>query len=48
MKNFEVAYYRGSSASVSKTIVMAGSKVEAKAKFLMGHKDCRIISIYEK
>lgn len=48
MKKYEVAYYRGSSTSVSKTIVMAGSKAEAKAKFLTGHKDCRIISIYEK
>lgn len=49
MKKYEVAFNRASTPNHQSTaIVMANSKAEAKAKFLRGNPNCKVVAVYEK
>ncbi|MBR2462490.1 MAG: hypothetical protein IKB33_05090 [Spirochaetaceae bacterium] len=49
MKKYEVAFNRASTPNHQSTaIVMANSKEEAKAKFLRGNPNCKVVAVYEK
>ena len=49
MKKYEVAFNRASTPNHQSTaIVMANSKEEARAKFLRGNPNCKVVAVYEK
>ena len=49
MKKYEVAFNRASTPNHQSTaIIMANSKEEARAKFLRGNPNCKVVAVYEK